>query len=484
MTLSSDPLVHAEGFWEDQALAILSAYVTEPALSPDFDPNWAETGSLGRAAEMLAEWAASRSIPGAKVELLQAGGRTPLLLVDVPPSGICATEGSVLIYGHLDKQPPFDGWSEGLAAYRACRKGDLLYGRGVADDGYSIFAAIGAVEAVMASGASHSRVIVLIEASEESGSRDLSSSLDELASRIGEPSLVVALDSSCVSYDRLWVTTSLRGVIVGRLRASVLSKAAHSGTAGGVIPDSFTIVRDLLSRVEDSATGKLVGVFWAEVPAERMAEARVVATEYGAAAVGEVPALEGLRCLAEDPLEMVLNKTWRPSLAITGVAGAPEPQNAGNVLRPFTEVKFCLRLPPTSSAGTAAERLEELLTIHPPHGAKVDLSIEAAADGWDCPVPSEWVNEAVQDASAAVFAKPPGFAGDGVSVPFLSLLAHRYPGADVVAIGLLGPGSNAHGPDECLYLPMAKRLTACLAHLLDAHATKALPRLPRAMERS
>src|SRR5262249_4724462 len=144
------------------------------------------------------------------------------------------------------------------------------------------FGALTALAALEEQGVPHARAIVLIEACEESGSYDLPYYVDHLADRIGSPSLVVCLDSGCGNYDQLWLTTSLRGVIAGTLTVSVLDEGVHSGAASGIVPSSFRVFRNLLSRLENEETGEIrPEALYAQIPAERVAQAKVAAAGLG-----------------------------------------------------------------------------------------------------------------------------------------------------------------------------------------------------------
>ena len=459
-----------ERHWEDDALATLSEYIAIPCLSPEFDDNWASNGAIDRAAEFLRTWAGRRALARCATEVVRRPGRTPCLLVDVG-STAGGPAPTTLVYGHLDKQPALGAWREGLDPFRAVRQGDLLYGRGSADDGYAVFAALGALEALEAAGAPHGRVVVLIEASEESGSSDLEAMLDALAGRIGPLALAVSLDSGCISYDRLWVTTSLRGTVNAVLRIGVMTEGVHSGLAGGVVPSSFRVLRELLDRVEDSSTGDmLVPGCDVEIPARRRREIDTVAAEFGDAAAGDFPLLPGVELEGADAPSRLVRQTWRASLEITGAEGFPTIESAGNVLRPSSTVKVSLRTPPTADAAAVAESLRVALTRDPPSGAAVSLEIHQASSGWVAPEPPAWLEAAIEESSVRSFANPLRSFGMGGSIPFVTSIARRHPAAQVVTTGVLGPGSNAHVPDECLHIPTAKAVTSCTAHLIAALA--------------
>ncbi|HZT65036.1 MAG TPA: M20/M25/M40 family metallo-hydrolase [Acidimicrobiales bacterium] len=455
--------------WAEDVLPALTEYVRIPNVSPDYAPEWQAEGHMARAAALLADWCSAREIPGAQVELLERPGLTPLLVVDVPPAGAGGDDETVVLYGHLDKQPEMEGWRAGLGPWEPVIEGDRLYGRGGADDGYSTFAALTALEAVRAAGGSHHRAVVLIEASEESGSCHLPAYLDSLADRLGRPGLVVGLDSGCLTYDRLWVTTSLRGVVAVVVEVAVLTEGVHSGAAGGVVPSSFRVLRRLLDRIEDPATGDMpLPELNVEIPAERTEQMEALAAEFGDA-MTRFPVVEGLRPVGSDPADRLARVTWRPSLAVTGMDGFPPVSAAGNVLRPLSRAKLAIRVPPTADAAAAARAVEEALSADPPHGARVSVTVQGAESGWAAPEPEPWLSAALQSASEAAFGRPAGYLGEGGTIPFIGMLGARFPGAQMVVTGVLGPGSNAHGPNEFLHLPAARGVTAAVAHLLDAH---------------
>ena len=472
-----DAVEFARARWRADVLPLLQEFATIPNLSPDFDPGWQAAGHMDRAAELMAAWAAGRDLPGATVEVVRLPGLTPTVLVDVPASDPEAA-GTVLLYGHIDKQPPFDGWTDGRGPWSPVLEGERLYARGVADDGYALPSALVAVEAVRAAGGRHGRVVVLAEGSEESGSPHLPAVLAHLADRIGTPDVVLALDSGSPTYDRLWVTTSLRGALVGTLTVRVLDHGVHSGEAGGVVPSSFRIARRLLDRLEDSATGDvLVPELRVDPPAWAREAAREQAAALEAADPDGVPfpVVDGLALDGADAAERVVRNAWRASVAVVGADGMPPPDEAGSVLRPFTALKLVVRLPPTADPEEAGAALARTLCDHPPRGAEVTWVAGQAAGGWAAAPLAPWLDEALTAASVACFANPPARLGEGGTIPFMRWLAERFPRAQVLAAGVLGPGSNAHGPDESLHLPTAERLTGALALLLDAHAGRPQP---------
>ncbi len=458
--------------WNDEIVPTLVDYIRIPNKSPSFEPDWEKLGHMEKAVQLLVAWAQKKltALPGATLSVERLPGRTPLILIDVPGA---RTGDTVLLYGHLDKQPEMTGWADGKGPWIPVIEGDKLYGRGGADDGYAMFGALAALLALKQQNAPHARAVIVIEASEESGSPDLPYYIEALADRIGSPSLVVCLDSGCGDYERLWLTTSLRGMVGGVLRVDVLEEGVHSGDASGVVPSSFRIMRQLLTRLEDTGTGEVtIEALHAPIPPERLAQAKVAAAAIGDQIYAKFPFVSGMRPVAGDLTELVLNRTWRPALSVTGLAGAPAPSNAGNVLRPFTEAKLSLRLPPTVDAVMASKRVKEILESDPPYGARVSFEFEEPGTGWNAPKTAPWLEAALEDASHASWGKPMAMMGEGGSIPFMAMLGKRYPEAQFVVTGVLGPHSNAHGPNEFLHIPTGKRVTEVVARALAAHAER------------
>jgi acetylornithine deacetylase/succinyl-diaminopimelate desuccinylase-like protein len=282
-------------------------------------------------------------------------------------------------------------------------------------------------------------------------------------------SLVVCLDSGCGTYDRLWTTTSLRGLVAATVRADVLTEGVHSGAASGIVPSSFRILRQLLTRVEDEATGRvLVPELHVEIPGERLAQAAEAARVLGAMHEG-FPLVPGGQPAVGDPTEQLLARTWRPALSVIGADGLPSLVDAGNVLRPSTALRLSMRIPPRCEPEAAARALAAVLEADPPLGARVAVDHLEWAPGWDAPPTAPWLAEAVTSASTAAFGAPPASMGEGGTIPFMGMLGERFPAAQFLVIGVLGPGSNAHGPNEFLHVPMARGITAAVAQVLHAH---------------
>jgi len=458
--------------WTRSIEPSLKDYIRIPNKSPLFDADWQQHGHMARAAQLLLDWATAQPLRGFTVELLALPGRTPVLYAEIQGEA----PGQVLLYGHFDKQPEFTGWQPGLSPWEPVVRDGKLYGRGGADDGYALYSSLLAIRMLQEQGIAHGRVAILIEGSEESGSIDLPAYVEHLGDRLGTPDLVVCLDAECGNYEQFWLTTSLRGNLVGTLTVEVLSEGVHSGMGTGIAPSPIRILRGLLARIENVDTGDLMlEDFHVPTPASRVDEARAAARVLGAGVAGKLPFLEGVEALSDDPAELLLNSTWKPTLAITGIEGIPPLASAGNVLLPRVAVKLSLRLPPTLEAGTAAARLKSVLERDPPYGAHVSFTVNSALGGWHAPLLAPWLQSAVQEASEAHFGHPAMMMGTGGSIPFIGMLAERYPDTQFLVTGILGPLSNAHGPNEFLHLEAVRKLTGCVVSILARHAEGITP---------
>jgi acetylornithine deacetylase/succinyl-diaminopimelate desuccinylase-like protein len=459
--------------WDAEIVAQLTDYVRIPAQSPQFDTQWERNGHIERAIRLAEAWAGKQPVRGLQVEIVRLPGRTPLLYFDVPASGNRGG-GTILLYGHLDKQPEMSGWRDGYGPWDPWFEGGKLYGRGGADDGYAVFAALSAIAALQKQGVAHSRCVGMIETCEESGSYDLPAYLEALAPRMGPVDFVIGLDSGCGDYDRMWDTTSLRGLAEGRLTVSVLTEGVHSGDASGVVPSSFRIARRLLDRVEDAATGRVLPPeFHAPIPTQRIEQARRAAQILGDTVVDRFPFAGSTQPMVTDRAEALLNRTWRPALSITGADGLMPIASAGNVLRPQTALKLSLRLPPTIDGAQATRTLKDLLEADPPYGATVRFDGGHGATGWNAPPSVPWLTQAVDAASQHFYGKPSAAVGEGGTIPFMAMLGKHFPQAQFLITGVLGPHSNAHGPNEFLHVPYAKKLTGCVAFVIAAHGDEA-----------
>jgi acetylornithine deacetylase/succinyl-diaminopimelate desuccinylase-like protein len=476
MVLDPNPLREFVGAaWERDILPQLREYVMIPAKSPAFDPTWEKQGFLAQAVSLARTWCEGQlaALPDLQVEVVHLEGRTPVLFLELGPSAGGSKgsppKGTVLLYGHLDKQPEMTGWREGLGPWTPVREGDRFYGRGAADDGYAVFAALTALMALRAQGVPHARCVFLIETGEESGSPDLPAYLEHLGERIGVPSLVVCLDSGCGDYDRVWTTTSLRGLVMGDLSVQILKEGVHSGSATGIVPSIFDLVEQLLARLRNPSTGEILtrhGAFFCRTPHARELEAQAVARLLGERVWSHLPFKEGATALKGNPAELLLANTWLPGLMLVGIDGVPSLANAGNVALPSITCRLSLRLPPRVNADAAAAEMKRLLTDIPPYRASVSFEIQKAVSGWDAPATQPWLERAVDSASRVHFGRPAMSMGEGGTIPFMAMLGEKFPRAQFLITGVLGPESNAHGPNEFLHIPTAKRLTCAVAHVV------------------
>jgi acetylornithine deacetylase/succinyl-diaminopimelate desuccinylase-like protein len=476
--LAASIAAYADEAWDQRIVPALTDYIAVPAKSPMFDAQWAEHGLLERVVTDAARWVESRRVAGLQLEVIRLPGRTPVLFFDIPATRAGSTE-TVLLYGHLDKQPEFNGWRRDLGPWTPKLENGLLYGRGGADDGYAVYAALTAIESLDREGIPRPRCVGLIESGEESGSPDLPLYIDALKPRLGDIGLVVCLDSGAGNYDQLWLTTSLRGMVSGVLKVEILTEGIHSGDASGLVPSSFRILRQVLDRLEDSATGRLLPEFFhCEIPASRRAQAEATAQILGDEVWKRFPwacGAEGAPALptTTDPVEGLLNRTWRPTLSVTGVDGFPELASAGNVLRPYTAFKLSLRLPPMVNGHEASVRLKALLEDNAPYQARVTFQADGragalGANGWNAPELAPWLEQAMNQASLVHWGAPLGYIGQGGTIPLMSMLQAGFPRAQMMVCGVLGPKSNAHGPNEFLHVGYGKKLTASVAQVIAA----------------
>ena len=460
--------------WDGDILRQLTDYIQIPAKSPSFDAQWAEHGHLDAVLRNAAQWVEAQKVAGLQLEIIRLPGRTPVMFFDIPATLANASQ-TVLMYGHMDKQPEFSGWRSDLGPWTPKYENDKLYGRGGADDGYAVYASIAAVQALKNQNTPHPRIVGLIETCEESGSYDLLPYVDALRARLGDVGLVICLDSGAGNYDQLWLTTSLRGMASGTLKVEVLTEGIHSGDASGLVPSSFRIMRQVLDRLEDSATGRLLPAsFHCEVPADRLAQAKATAAILGEEVYKRFPWAHydcgGSTAFSlpttTDPLQALLNRTWTPTLSVTGAEGFPALKDAGNVLRPYTAFKLSLRLPPLVDAANAVQEMKALLEDNAPYQARVTFESGGGATGWNAPVTTPWFESALNAASIAHFGAPVGYIGQGGTIPLMNMLSQGFPTAQMMVCGVLGPKSNAHGPNEFLHVPYAKRLTAAVAQVI------------------
>lgn len=461
--------------WDESVIPELIEYIKLPNKSPMFDPDWKKNGYMDQVVDQFTAWIKRQEITGLQFDVVRLEKRTPLIFIEIPGQGSSGkADDTVLLYGHLDKQPEMSGWREGLGPWTPVLDGDKLYGRGGADDGYALFSCLTAIEALQKQGVSHARCVIIIEACEESGSPDLPCYMDTLSDRIGTPNLIICLDSGCGNYEQLWCTTSLRGLIGGVLTIEVLDEGVHSGDSSGVVPCSFRILRQLLDRIENASTGLILDdSFNVDIPDKRIKQAKNAASMMGDEIFNRFPFKRHeqiqTQAVHEDPAELILNRSWRPALSVIGADGLPDIQSAGNVMRPMTSVKLSMRLPPMCDAEVASQKLKSILEENPPYQANITFTPDWAATGWMAPEIEPWLETAIDKASVNFFDKPAVHIGEGWSIPFMGMLGEKFPDAQFLITGVLGPGSNAHGPNEFLHIPMVKKLTACIASVIADH---------------
>jgi len=453
--------------WKDTIIPALIEYIKVPNQSPHFDQQVLTNGFMQKAIEIMVNWVKAQKIPGLRLEVVEEKNRTPVIFIEVDGTG--QSQETVMFYGHCDKQPPLhEGWNEGTGPYKPVIKDGKLYGRGGADDGYAIFSALTAIKALKNQKIPHARCVVLIEASEESGSPDLDFYVDKLKDKIGNVSLVVCLDSGCGNYERLWLTVSLRGNITATLKVTVLTEGVHSGSASGVVPSTFRILRLLLDRIEDSKTGKMMEEAYSVIPPEQKSYAQSTAETLGTSVL-QFPFVEGAHPISSNVTESILHRTWKPTLCVIGAGGLPPLTEAGNVLRKETSLKISIRTPPNKDCKEVVDAMARLFTKDPPYGAKVEFIPERYGNGWAAPAFEPWLEKAINKSSEFFYGKNARMLGEGGSIPFMGMLGEKFPSAQFVVIGVLGPGSNAHGPNEFLHLDFAKNLTGCVSSILHQH---------------
>ncbi|CAN5532975.1 M20 family metallopeptidase [soil metagenome] len=471
---AAQALAHATKQWDGDIVKQITDYITIPAKSPGFDKDWAQHGYLDTVMRNAAAWVEAQKVEGLTLEIVRMEGRTPVLFFEIAATKPQSSQ-TVLMYGHLDKQPEFNGWRSDLGPWTPKYEDGKLYGRGGADDGYAVYASIAAVQALKAQNVPHPRIVGLVETCEESGSYDLLPYVDALRPRLGDVDLVICLDSGAGNYDQLWLTSSLRGMASGTLKVEILTEGVHSGDASGLVPSSFRIMRQVLDRLEDSKTGRLLPAsFHCEVPADRLAQAKATAAILGDEIYKRFPwahyDCEGSTTFAlpttTEPVQALLNRTWTPTLSVTGAEGFPSLKDAGNVLRPYTAFKLSLRLPPLVEADQAVREMKALLEDNAPYQARVTFESNGGATGWNAPSTAPWFEKALNDASQAHFGAPCGYIGQGGTIPLMNMLSKGFPTSQMMVCGVLGPRSNAHGPNEFLHVPYAKKLTAAVAQVI------------------
>lgn len=452
--------------WDSSITPTLMEYIKIPNKSPQFDKDWQAHGFMDQAVNLISQWCKDNAVDGMKLEVVKLENRTPVIFMEIPGT----SDETILLYGHLDKQPEMTGWDSDLHPWKPVLKGDRLYGRGSADDGYAAFASLTAIKALRNQQMPHARCVILIEASEESGSPDLPYYIDALEARIGKPDLIICLDSGCGNYDQLWVTTSLRGLAGGTLNIKVLKQGVHSGSGSGIVPSCFRVLRQIINRIENETSGDvLLSDLQVEIPSQRISQAEQAAAVLGESVYKDLPFVAGVTPESTSISELILRRTWKPALSVIGCDGMPAIENAGNVTLPALSVKLSMRLPPTCDPEIASQALKNIIEKNPPHHAEVSFEINDTGPGWNAPVEEPWLVEAAKQASLSYFGKEAVYMGEGGSIPFMGMLGKKFPQAQFLITGLLGPESNAHGPNEFLHIPTGKKLTACVSRVIADH---------------
>ena len=467
MTLDLGSMMErSDEIWEQSILPSLSDFIEIKALSPLFEPKWAELGELDATIDMFCEWLDDQGIEGMSYETQRIEDLSPVLLVTIDGTG----PGEVIFYSHLDKQPSKpELWSEGLHPLRAVRRDPWLYGRGSVDDGYGGYLCATSVRLLQEQGLPHPKCTMIIETCEESGSFDLPPYLEALTEQLGDPDIVVVMDSGGPDYEHTWMTEALRGLVSGTLSVKVSHEGIHSGNSGGSIPSSFRIQRILLDRVEESTTGKvLVPEMHVDISKEVRDKAAALAEVVGSSIWEQFPTVESLRQASESTEDMIVAMNWEPTLSIIGADGIPPVQVAGNVLRTNTDLKLSFRIPPGVDSESAIDKVKETLESDPPYGAEVTFTPDSCADGFHAPPMEGRVSEAIHDASKELTGLPPLATWTGGTIPFMAMMQGKYPEAMFLCTGSSGPGNNAHGPDEKLHIPSSKRLTVVLSATIAA----------------
>jgi len=470
MSLSNKEITQfIDKFWDKDIIPNLSEFISIPCKTPSLDPDWQKNKYLRKAAEFVADWINSQNIPGAQVQILQIPDKSPFIYVDIPGK----SDKTVLFYGHLDKMPEAEGWREGLGPWTPVLEDDRLYGRGSVDDGYAAFTPIAAIKALQEQGIPHARCVMMLEASEECGSPDFDDYLKHLENHLGIPDLIICIDAGGDDNKHLWCTTSLRGIVAGTLRVEILTKGVHSGTASGIVPSTFRIIRSILSRFEDQDTGKILSKdFYVDIPEKRLQQTKELAKILGDKIYKELPFVAGAMPVTTDATELLLNKTWRPALGVIGAEGIPLPKDAGNVLRPVTSLSLSVRIPPYLKPELLSKKLKEILEKDPPYGAKITFTPSIGFCGWNAPETADWLEQSLQHAAETYFGSSPAYLGEGGSIGIVQMLGEKYPNAQFVISGLCSSDANAHGPNEFLCISAAKKFTCCVAEILAAHYSK------------
>ncbi|CAI2368334.1 unnamed protein product [Moneuplotes crassus] len=451
-----------EDNFQSMFLDPISEFIKVPNLTPSFDPEFQTNGLIEQAIDNVKGYAESMDIPGLKFHVHNEEGRAPMALIEIPGNG----KKNIMVYGHLDKQPHMEGWTEGTGPTTPTIIGDKLYGRGSTDDGYVSFATLTAVKNILDQGQEIPRIVLVLEAEEESGSKDLVYLLEKCKDIIKTPDVCLCCDSGALDYKTLWLTSSLRGSMGMNVKVSIAKDAFHSGICGGAMPETFRIANNLLDRLEDPIT-KRMEKFEVEIEDRFKEEAKNIVGLVGTDLYKDFKLLEGCRPIHHDNLEeMYLNINWRPALAVCGADGLPTLSKAGNVVRASTSLRLKIRLPPSLDAKEMCDEVVKTLSEDVPFGAKIEFDDVSSGSGWVMKDLKEETSKAIHESSEEFYEKKAGLYGIGGSIPFLKTLEGIYPETEILAMGVGGNDCNIHAPDETLDIPYMKKFIPTLSHIL------------------
>ena len=454
---------------DEGVIPTLIEYIRVPSLSPMYDPNWESNGLMVQAQEIILSYVKSLGIRNFTHDLLKEDGKPWMFYGEVAPTS--PELGTILIYGHMDKQPHFPDWIPGTNNTEPAIIDDKLYGRGGADDGYALPSAAMLIKTLQDMGVPHGRIVIIGETEEESGSPNLKYLISQLKDRIGHPDLVICLDSGAADYEHLWLTSSLRGNVAIELAVKILKTGMHSGEGSGIVPSTFRIMRQLIERIEDSRTGEIIiPELHQDLDPTIYEKTSATAKVLGDSVISKIDWVDGAQPVTTDVVQAIINRTLKPTLCVTGVEGIPPCGTAGNVLRPSTTFKLSIRLPPTVCSEFAVEKLKEVLLKNPPYHAAVEIVKSSHGSGFAVSPLDDWMTAALNRGSNATFGSDTLYFGEGGSIPFMGMLGEMFPQAKFVVTGVLGPNSNAHSANEFLHIPFMKKILTCLGVLIAAHA--------------
>lgn len=457
-----------ESEFTNNALPSFKTFLTIENCTPAYDPDWDKNGLLKSAASHLKAYALKSSgVQGLNAILSSDEGKTPFLLVTVD-----STSGdgkSILLYGHFDKQPPNSGWSQGLGPYLPVEKDGYLYGRGSADDGYAFYAMLTIIKALQNFNIPHPKFVIILEGSEESGSIDLPIYIEEYQQFIGQPDLILALDSGIIDYNRIWLTSSLRGVVSCDLTVKTLTKGVHSGKGSGIAPESFMIIRKLLSKLEDYNDQSRMKDFEVEIPDSEKTKISKAVEVMGDDWCSKIPILPGMKLLGDTPTDRLINWTWKPALTVAGARGIPNVKDAGNVLRPYTTLYLSIRTPPTFDGILNGKKILEDITNQTPFNSTVLIENYEAFNGSLIKEPSDNLKSQIDNLAKNYISGGMAQIPVGISIPFTTIFSQYFPKSQILVTGCAGVDSNAHGPNERLNLSYTKNFICSFVHIFSVY---------------